>query len=140
MEAQAMSSFVEELKNLNKQANKYKQVEASKDEAVKKAQEQLDIVWAKNQIEKIKSKARKVALRGKKELRVGKIEIHDGHSGKYLNLAGRSRPDKLSIAQLRGKWYWLATECEALGLRLNVFWTYDGGGVSDWYEFWVEWD
>jgi hypothetical protein len=140
MEAKAMSSFVEELHNLNKEANKRKQAEVSKDEATKKAQEQLDIIWAKKKVEKIKRKALKVALRGEKEVRIGKIEIHDGHGGRYLNLANKARPDKLTYENLRGKWYWLAKECEALGLRVNVFWTYDGGGVSDWYEFWVEWD
>jgi hypothetical protein len=133
-----MNNFVERLREINKRVEAERAAEASDDKEVQWAQQILDNNWVINKLSKLKGKAQRAARKGKKKVRVGKIEIYDGYGGRFLN-AGKLRPDKLSCEQLRGKWQMLYKACERIGFKVNVFWTHDSMGVSDWYEFWVEW-
>jgi hypothetical protein len=133
-----MSNFAEQLRLISELAQVEQINKMSADEEMKAIERIMDIGWAASKIRKIQGQAEVAAQQGKRKLRVGKIQIYDGHGGRYLNI-GNGRPKKLSCEQLLGRWRALYEQCNAIGLKVNVIWTNDGVGVSDWYEFWVEW-
>lgn len=135
-------SFINELKQLGKAKEEHViNLKRAKAE-LSKQREVLAQAWAKTNIEIVKRKARRAAKAGARRVFIAKLDIYS-KSGK-ANFTGsvldhHPRLEKLVANHLQGKYRHLFYECVAVGLKPDVYWTYDCGGVSDWYEFWVAW-